>query len=97
MKSSRKVLGHSLGLFIHFLCAAQFARALCCAYLLARLLTRSRVLGEDIFVYELNQSYSYSFNLQCYGGSVCPFVCLFVRLTACNAYCLPLLEAPIYL
>ena len=83
------ILGHSLVLLIHFLCAAQFARALCCACFLARLLTRSRVHGEDIFVYELNPSYSYSSPYNAMGDlsvrlNVCLLGLLLVMLTACR-------------
>ena len=64
MKSTRRVLGHSLvrslvrshRSLIRFLRIACFTRALCCAHSLAR----SRAHGKEIYDYKLNASVSYS-------------------------------------
>ena len=73
LKSTRRVLGHSLirSLVrshcspIRFLGTASFARALRSAYSfvrsLAHSLTRSQARGKEIFFYELNASISYYF------------------------------------
>ena len=74
MKLTPIVLGHSLVrslvhshcTLIRLLRTARFTRAFRCAHSfersLARPLTRSRVHGKEVFVYELNASTSCSFN-----------------------------------
>ena len=67
MKSTHIVLGHSLvRSLVHSHRTARFTRAFRCAHSFvrsfARPLTRSRVHGKEVFVYELNASTSCSFN-----------------------------------
>ena len=66
MKSTRKVLGHSLlrshRSLIRLLRTARFAALI---RSLARSLTRSRAHGKEVHVYELNASISYRFNPLC--------------------------------
>ena len=68
IKSTRRVLGHSLvrshRSLIRLLRTARFARTLRCAHSL----TRSRAHGKAVYVDELNASISYSFNPLCGGG-----------------------------
>ena len=104
MKSTHKVLGHSLvrslirlhRSLIRLLRSARSARALCCALLrsfvrsLARSFTRSLAHGKEDFAYELNGSISCSFNPLGVSASV------FASLCACVCVCM-CLHSTLYL